>query len=561
MASLRSINSTPSETPEFVNKNIIDIYKCPVTGDILRDCVQLPCGHKVSGPSVDDLFLNDSEEGICPINDEDCFPFGRHEVLPDYGTRREILKLKVYCTFKNFGCTEQLEWIKLENHCSTCIYRLEDCPKKSDGCEDRIPHNELQNHVNNICQYSTVTCQFCGNAVPRKDMQEHHSHICQGIEVRCKYDCDIAPLPRHQMLEHEASCVKRPTKCPYASAGCQFEGKEMDVRKHEKDSIVEHMALNQKYTKDMEKQNSEIQKEIEILRSEKVNWETKIHDLKTNYDGLIRQFEGFKKDHNEFQVRVISTIEKVFSLEELMRQVPTKRVTEDLGKELRELKDKQDEMGRKLDSLNIDGAPSFSSTGSRTESSTVESLKKQIQTLERQTAIQDIRLAELDLRFQILETASYDGVLIWKIMDYSRRKQDAMTGRTYSLFSQPFYTGRFGYKMCGRVYLNGDGMGKGTHMSLFFVVMKGEHDALMPWPFSQTIHMALIDQENGSQQVTDSFRPDTSSSSFQRPSTEMNTAVGCPLFASHQKLETTKYLKDDTIFIKIVVDKAGLPHH
>lgn len=191
----------------------------------------------------------------------------------------------------------------------------------------------------------------------------------------------------------------------------------------------------------------------------------------------------------------------------------------------------------------------------------VGALKKQVENIERQTAIQDIRLAELDLRFQILETVSYNGVLIWKIMDYNRRKQDAMSGRTYSLFSQPFYTGRFGYKMCGRVYLNGDGMGKGTHMSLFFVIMKGEHDALMPWPFKQSINMALLDQQDGVNQVTDSFRPDTTSSSFQRPTTDMNTAVGCPLFVSHQKLETQKYVKDDSLFIKITVDKSGLPHH
>jgi hypothetical protein len=75
-------------------------------------------------------------------------------------------------------------------------------------------------------------------------------------------------------------------------------------------------------------------------------------------------------------------------------------------------------------------------------------------------------LAELDLRFQILETASYDGILIWKIMDYSRRKNDAVSGRTYSLFSQPFYSGRFGYKMCGRVYLNGVALRRHVLLSL-----------------------------------------------------------------------------------------------
>jgi hypothetical protein len=31
-----------------------------------------------------------------------------------------------------------------------------------------------------------------------------------------------------------------------------------------------------------------------------------------------------------------------------------------------------------------------------------------------------------------------------------------------------------GYKLCARIYLNGDGMGKNSHISLFIVVMKGK---------------------------------------------------------------------------------------
>lgn len=50
-----------------------------------------------------------------------------------------------------------------------------------------------------------------------------------------------------------------------------------------------------------------------------------------------------------------------------------------------------------------------------------------------------------------------------------------------------FYTSRYGYKMCLRVYLNGDGTGRGTHLSLFFVVMKGPNDALLRWPFNQKV--------------------------------------------------------------------------
>lgn len=117
----------------------------------------------------------------------------------------------------------------------------------------------------------------------------------------------------------------------------------------------------------------------------------------------------------------------------------------------------------------------------------VASLETQLNRHDDMLSVHEIRLADMDLRFQVLETSSYNGTLIWKIRDYKRRKQDAVAAKTLSLYSQPFYTGYFGYKMCARVYLNGDGMGKGTHLSLFFVVMRGEYDALLPWPFKQKV--------------------------------------------------------------------------
>uniref|UniRef100_A0A3B3RTN9 MATH domain-containing protein n=1 Tax=Paramormyrops kingsleyae TaxID=1676925 RepID=A0A3B3RTN9_9TELE len=122
---------------------------------------------------------------------------------------------------------------------------------------------------------------------------------------------------------------------------------------------------------------------------------------------------------------------------------------------------------------------------------------------------------------------------------------------TLSLYSQPFYTGYFGYKMCARVYLNGDGMGKGTHLSLFFVVMRGEYDALLPWPFKQKVTLMLMDQGPARKHLGDAFKPDPNSSSFRRPVAEMNIASGCPLFVAQTVLENGTYIKEDTIFIKV----------
>ena len=52
-----------------------------------------------------------------------------------------------------------------------------------------------------------------------------------------------------------------------------------------------------------------------------------------------------------------------------------------------------------------------------------------------------------------------------------------------------FYTERNGYKMCIRGYLNGDGSGEGTHLSIFFILLKGEYVSLLPWPFEHKISL------------------------------------------------------------------------
>uniref|UniRef100_A0A670ZGC7 TNF receptor-associated factor n=1 Tax=Pseudonaja textilis TaxID=8673 RepID=A0A670ZGC7_PSETE len=186
-------------------------------------------------------------------------------------------------------------------------------------------------------------------------------------------------------------------------------------------------------------------------------------------------------------------------------------------------------------------------------------LESQLSRHDQMLSVHDIRLADMDLRFQVLETASYNGVLIWKIRDYKRRKQEAVMGKTLSLYSQPFYTGYFGYKMCARVYLNGDGMGKGTHLSLFFVIMRGEYDALLPWPFKQKVTLMLMDQGPSRRHLGDAFKPDPNSSSFKKPTGEMNIASGCPVFVAQTVLENGTYIKDDTIFIKVIVDTSDLP--
>ena len=59
--------------------------------------------------------------------------------------------------------------------------------------------------------------------------------------------------------------------------------------------------------------------------------------------------------------------------------------------------------------------------------------------------------AEEDFAFYL--TSSYPHYLV-------NRKRHAENGTALSLYSQPFYTAKYGYKMCCRIYLNGDGLGE-----------------------------------------------------------------------------------------------------
>lgn len=194
------------------------------------------------------------------------------------------------------------------------------------------------------------------------------------------------------------------------------------------------------------------------------------------------------------------------------------------------------------------------------ENRKLESLKSAsevLKTLEPTVKELEENYKELDLLVHTMQVSTYDGTFIWKIPEVERRIDDAKSGKTVSLYSAPFYTSRHGYKMCLRLYMDGDGSGKGTHLSFFLTLMKGEYDALLSWPFRQTISLVLMDQDR-KKNIVQSFRPDPDSSSFQRPVNDMSVASGCPKFAPLSVLKDPSYVKNDTMFLQCRVDCSGL---
>ena len=94
-------------------------------------------------------------------------------------------------------------------------------------------------------------------------------------------------------------------------------------------------------------------------------------------------------------------------------------------------------------------------------------------------------------------------------------------------------------------------IGFSTHLSVFFVLMRGEYDPLLKWPFESKVSLVLVDQ-NMHQHIVETFKPLPESSSFQRPKSDINVASGCPHFAKLSVLDEGNCIKN-VLYLKCII--------
>jgi len=166
----------------------------------------------------------------------------------------------------------------------------------------------------------------------------------------------------------------------------------------------------------------------------------------------------------------------------------------------------------------------------------------------------------LDLACVKLETRTF----IWKIEHFTEVLRQAKAEEKIAIDSSPFYTDRtesYGYKLKISVEANGSGSAKNAYLSVFIVVMKGEYDAILPWPFKKKVQFTLIDQQEDPAQrenITRHFIAGKNSESFGRPKNKKNNmGWGFPEFVSHKKLHSRCYIVEDTMFLQVEISPSS----
>ncbi|XP_072545908.1 TNF receptor-associated factor 3 [Salminus brasiliensis] len=516
-------------------------YCCESCQFVLCNPRQTECGHRFCETCINDLLSKPNP--VCPADRE---PLFEDKIFRDVCCKREIMTLKVYCRSAKNGCKEQMSLQQVMDHLNVCEYFEVPCPLGK--CKEKIMRKDMAEHLSRKCKHRETTCEFCKHKMTLTELQKHKETVCPAYPVTCPNHCSFSSILRSELSSHQHDCPKAQVTCSFFRFGCSYKGLNQEMREHESSFASEHLRL-------MVARNNTLEAKVDDVKSELLERYKVLPSLSSRLTDVDAQYEEMREKNRQLDQKIASMQKLMSAHSEKLLEVEME--LRDL-RPLRAMRDEVEALRGAVESMRSVVA-SLDSTRSGPGTHTLASLETQLSRHDEMLSVHDIRLADMDLKLQVLETASFNGTLIWKIRDYKRRKAEAVASKTLSLYSQPFYTGYFGYKMCARVYLNGDGMGKGTHLSLFFVVMRGEYDALLPWPFKQKVTLMLMDQGPTRKHLGDAFKPDPNSSSFRRPTGEMNIASGCPLFVAQTVLENGTYIKDDTIFIKVTVDTSDLP--
>ncbi len=181
-------------------------------------------------------------------------------------------------------------------------------------------------------------------------------------------------------------------------------------------------------------------------------------------------------------------------------------------------------------------------------------LKQQREIAELKTQVQAIQNSGTQQSLQASTTKQHMLRLTCKLTKFAEKKEKNM-----EFESNSFYTHPNGYKMILSVDGNGYNKYKGTHVSVWVYLMRGEYDDQLEFPFKGTITFELLNQLEDNNHHSDSYSyggTEDSKRVMHREQSEVGSGV--PAFIPHKDLDynnskNCQYLKDDCLIFRVSV--------
>ena len=413
--------------------------------------------------------------------------------IPDRRLQRTLNGLQVYCTYRELGC----EWMgklglgKLYQHLN-----LDNDPDRFSGCP-----------------FVSVKCSFCKTSLRRQEIEKHETDQCTQRPFQCVHCNEYKSTFQDVTCKHISVCPEQEVECPEK---CGFHSKHKNIDKH----LINQCPLSQI--------NCPFHSYGCMVKLPRKDMPSHITDNLSSHvflqqESMLTEFRELKSQHS----KVIEELEQSSVMLNEFRELKTQhsKVLEELEQssvilnEFHELKAQHSKVLEELEKSNA-----------------------LVRKLERE--IDDLKLEQLSIRshFKVLPIRFF-------LTDFAAKKRNELVWS-----SPPFYSHPQGYKFCFEVYPSGYGKGKGTYISAFVHLMRGEFDNQLKWPFRGKIVIYLLDQESKGETLlleTDfSDRIADHGAGRRIRSEKMDLGWGSHKCFSLGELQP-KYLKNDVLYLKV----------
>ena len=475
--------------------------------------------------------------------------------MANKGLKRTLHEFRVYCPH---GCEWEGELGRLDEHLNSdplperqlkgCPFAVIECLH----CKESIRRDKIAGHQLERCPQRPYTCVYCAEYKSTfEDVVRSHWPECKCFLLPCPNEC--APsgsgLQRQDLDLHvKEECPLTVVQCELHHAGCKVTLPRKDMADHMKKDSIAHISLLAAENRRLSKRLLEKEEQFCLLTQQNAKLEEKTtkqsQDLREKVTSQLHELTRTNQElthtkHELMQIATSQSLELTRTKQELMQELTRKVISQsqELTRVKQELTQKATSQDQEL------------------EAKLKEAQRQAIDRLQTQ---QQCDLQELRTKVEMQRDIP---PVTFKIAGFDELKKK---GTDWD--SSPFYTGMGGYKMCLIVYANGEGVGVGTHVSMFTCIMRGEFDSLLKWPFRGTVTFQLVNQleDNEHRTETITYRDTTPDVSGARVTVgeRYDSGWGKPKFLPHSELglsvaNNCQYLKDDCLIFRFVSVKLN----
>lgn len=348
------------------------------------------------------------------------------------------------------------------NHfCRACVKQVEvegrPCPLCSAESFTTMLDKYFLRKVNELQVECTQKGQGCTWVGPLGGLERHldpKAGDCKFMIVECSYLCGER-LHHCELAHHQAACPRRPYVCKF----CDYRGVFEDMSK-------KHWKVCEKYPVPCPNHCGEMDIQRRYLNHH-VNAECPRQVIECEYGYAGCQFQTTRQHMPEhinesLQEHLALVSKKCLQLSETF---PT-----DFARQLEEKLSVRDQEVNTLTSRLEE------------QEQRVASLQETVATL--QEEVEDLKQDSVQLKSTVF-VPPFQFVLT---------NFQAYKSGNEQWLGPPFYSHIGGYRMCISVDANGTEEGRGTHLSVYVNLMRGEFDDNLRWPFRGSVTVQLLNQ-------------------------------------------------------------------